>query len=252
MKALESLSLSRLTLLEFGQHSKSIYRDVTELGNGKDFIKDVIYKNYLSGLNDASVGYDKAMVQISKSAETEKIVNADTVRDLSFAALSRYLSVFEVSNVPDEVQAYKNLIIIFKNYKGLKKWNLEEETNGIDTLVAELSNDKNAPSVTLINMSSYINRLANDNEAFKKIFSSRTHEVASKDIFDVRVLRKNLKTAYTDMAEYVLTMAKAQDTEEFNQSLKVINTVRKYYADLLAKRKPAKKGETLEPIPPMG
>jgi hypothetical protein len=107
MKALESLSLSRLTLLEFGQHSKSMYRDITELGDGTTFIKDVVYKNYLSKLNDASAAYDKAMVQISKSAETEKIVNADAVRDLSFAALSRYLSVFEVSNVPEEVQVHK-------------------------------------------------------------------------------------------------------------------------------------------------
>jgi hypothetical protein len=39
---------------------------------------------------------------------------------------------------------------------------------------------------------------------------------------------------------------------EFNQSLRVINTVRKYYADLLAKRKPATKTAPAEPIPPMG
>jgi hypothetical protein len=35
-------------------------------------------------------------------------------------------------------------------------------------------------------------------------------------------------------------MAKAKNTEEFNQSLTAINAVRKYYADLIAKRQGGK------------
>jgi hypothetical protein len=250
MKKLEPVNLARLTGLEFGQHAKSIYQDISKLGNGSAFIKDLVYKNYLDKFNNDAVAFDKAMVQISKSSETEKIVNADYIRDRSFSALSRYLSVFEVSNLPDEVQALKTIKIVFNSYKGLQKWNLEEETNGIDTLVSQLNNSKYLPSVTLIKMNTYVTRLANDNEDLKKLFSSRTQEVARKEIFDARVLRKNLKTSYTDMADYVLTMAKAQDTDEFNQSLRVINTVRKYYADLLAKRKPASKTTPVEAIPP--
>jgi hypothetical protein len=46
-------------------------------------------------------------------------------------------------------------------------------------------------------------------------------------------------------------MTKAKKTDEFNKSQDVINALRKYYADLLAKRKPAKKGETPVLIPPM-
>lgn len=251
MKQLEPVNLARLTGLEFGQHTKSIFRDISELGNGSDFIKDAVYKNYLNKFNNDSLVYDQAMVQIAKSSETEKIVNADYVRDRSFSAISRYLSVFEVSDVPEEVQAFKNIKIVFNNYKGIQKWNFEEETNGIDNLVAELNNSKYLPSITLMNMNGYVTRLADDNEDFKKLFGGRTQEVASKDIFDVRVLRSNLKTSYADMVDYVLTMAKAQDTDEFNQSLRVINTVRKYYSDLLAKRKPASKTAPVEAIPPM-
>jgi hypothetical protein len=249
MKSLESISLTRLTNLEFGQHSKSIYRDIKELGNGNDFIKDEVYKKYLKQFNEDSIAYDKAIIQIAKSSETEKIVYADYIRDRSYAALSRYLSVFEVSNIAEEVQVFKNLKIVLNNYKGIQKWNLEEETNGIDNLVKELNNSKYIESVSLIKLAPFIARLADDNEAFKKIFASRTHEVASKEIFDVRVLRNNLKNSYTTMVNYVETMALAHDAEEYNQSLRVINAIRKYYADLLAKRKPAKKDEEVEPIP---
>jgi hypothetical protein len=246
---LEPVNVGRLTHLEFGQHSKSIYRDIKELGNGSDFIKDEVYKKYLSQFNEDSIAYDKAMVQIAKSSETEKIVNADYIRDRSYAALSRYLSVFEVSNIVEEAQAFKNLKIILNNYKGIQKWNLEEETNGIDNLVNELNNTKYNESVSLIKLAPFITRLTDDNEAFKKIFGNRTHEVASKEIFDVKVLRNNLKNSYTTMINYVETMAIAHDTEEYKQSLRVVNAIRKYYADLLAKRKPAKKGEAVEPIP---
>jgi Family of unknown function (DUF6261) len=251
MKVLESVSLTRLTLLEFGQHAKSIYRDIANLNSSGTLIVDPVYKSYLVKFNDSTLAYDKAMVQISKSDETAKIVVADQVRDRSFSALSRYLSVFEASEVDAEVDAHKSLSTLLKKYKGLQKWNLEEETNGIDNLVADLNSSKYLPSVTLINMNSYVTRLTSDNEAFKIIFDSRTQEAASKEVFDVRVLRANLKMAYNDMSGYVFTMAKALDNDEFNKSLNVINAVRKYYSDLLARRKPATKTTPEVPIPPM-
>ena len=46
-------------------------------------------------------------------------------------------------------------------------------------------------------------------------------------------------------------MARATGQEQYTKTLDVINVVRKYYADLLAKRKGTKKGEMEEPIPPM-
>ncbi len=74
---------------------------------------------------------------------------------------------------------------------------------------------------------------------------------ASKEVFDVKKLRNDLKILYTEMATYVLAMAKSKDTEEFNKALNVLNTVRKYYADLLAKRKTAPNNTPLDPIPLM-
>ncbi|MGL2964598.1 hypothetical protein ACSVH2_12320, partial [Flavobacterium sp. RSB2_4_14] len=70
-------------------------------------------------------------------------------------------------------------------------------------------------------------------------------------VFDVKQMRKDVKQVYEDMANYVLSMSKAVNSDQFNQSLDVINAVRSYYDNLLAKRKPAKKGEKQEEIPPM-
>jgi Family of unknown function (DUF6261) len=247
MKKLHSLSLTRLSNLEFGQHIKSVNEGITAL----NIVAEENFKNYQLQLGKNIVDYDKGMIQVQKSDETEKIVNADYLRDIAVSALARYLSVFQWSENEQELLAFKSLDTLFKNYKGIQSWNFEEESNGIDTLVADLSNAKYLPSVTLLNMNSYVTRVATRNAEFKTIFAGRTQEVAVKEVFDVKKLRAAVKETYTDMVEYVLSMSKIKNNQEFNKSLDIINTVRKYYADLLAKRKPATKTTPAEPIPPM-
>jgi Family of unknown function (DUF6261) len=247
MKELQTVALARLTNLEFGQHVKSICKGIGLLGN----LGDVNLKNYLEQTNDHIIDYDKAMLQVQKSDETAKIVAADTIRDNAVSALTRYLKVFELSEIEAEVLAYQSLNTLLKTYKGIQAWNFEEESNGIYNLVTDLNNAKYLPSVTLLKMNDYVSRITRTNDAFKTVFAGRTQETALKEVFDVKKLRANLKNTYTDLCNYVLSMAKTINNEEFNKSLEVINAVRKYYADLLAKRKSASKSEALELIPPM-
>jgi Family of unknown function (DUF6261) len=248
MKELHSLSLTRLTQLEFGQHVKSITRGIGLL----DTATDVDFKNYLSQLDLAVANFDKGLLQVQKCDETAKIVVADYNRDIAISTLFRYLSVFEWSEIETEVVAHDSLQTLMKAYKGIQSWNFEEESNGVDKLIADLNNAKYLPSVTLLKMNDFVTRVTKHNEAFKIVFAGRTQEVVFKEAFDMKKLRASTKTIYTDMSDYILSMAKAKNNDEFNKSLDVINTVRKYYSDLLAKRKPAKKGETPAPVPPMG
>jgi Family of unknown function (DUF6261) len=247
MKELHVLSLSKLTVLEFGQHIKSVNQGISLLGN----TTDAVFVNYLATSNQDSVSYDKAMLQVQKSDETAKIIAADTLRDNAITALQRYLSVYELSEDETEQLAYASLNTLLKTYKGIQRWNFEEETNGVDNLITDLNNTKYLPSVTILNMNNFITRIEKNNRAFKTIFEGRTQESASKEVYDVKQLRATAKTTYIDMIDYVLAMAKATSKEEFNKALDVINTLRKYYADLLAKRKPATATTPAEAIPPM-
>ncbi len=247
MKELHVLSLTKLTILEFGQHLKSVNNGIALLNN----TTDSVFLNYLNTSNANLVQYDKAMLQIQKSDETAKIAAADDARDVAITALQRQLSVFELSEIEAEVEAFKSLNTLLKSYKGIQNWNFEAETNGIENLLVDLNNTKFAPLVTQLNMNNFVTRIQAKNEIFKTLFAGRTQEAASKEVFDTKVLRAKAKTTYTDMIEYVLSMAKAIDSDEFNKALGVINTVRKYYADLLAKRKPATATTPTEPIPPM-
>lgn len=248
MKTLEPVSVTRLSNLEFGQHVKSVKNGISLLGG---IVTDAVLVNYLTSLGTTSTDYDRAMVQIFKSDETVKIVEADLVRDYAVSAIIRYLYVYELSEDANEKLAFASLQTLFNTYNGIQDWNFEEETNGIENLIVDLRSAKYDPHVTLLKMRDYISRLEVANIAFATLFEGRTQEKASKEVFDVKQMRTNMKAVYNDMADYVLAMSKAQNTEEFNKSLDVINTVRNYYATLLAKRTPAKKGEPEVPIPPI-
>lgn len=249
MKLLEPLSLARLANLEFGQHIKSVNKNIDLLGGG--FITDAVMLSYLNQLGAKSDDYDKAMKYIAKSDETVKIAAADVDRDNLITTLQRQLSVYEYSKIESKRLAYLSLTTLFTAYKGIKNWNYEEESNGIDNLIVELQNIKYEPHVTLLLMTDFVIELKEANDIFKNLFDGRTQEFAGKETFDVKAMRKDIGTIYNDFCEYVLSLSKASDTAQYNQTLSVINVVRKYYADRLTSRPAAKKGETPEPIPPM-
>ena len=250
MKELAPVNMTRLVHLEFGQFVKSSVKNLKLLGNGT-LITDVTAVKYLNETDAKSIDFDKVLVRIMKNAETANIVLGDIRRDHAVTTAQRQLSVFEFTDDADEHTAFLNLTIVFNAYKGIQSWNFEMESNGIANLVAELLSEKYLSFTTLLGMVKYAQRMQTENDAFKTVFNSRTQEVIGEEVFDAKVLRKELKETYDRLANYVVTMAEARDNEEFNESLKALNTVRKYYADLLAKRKPATKDEPQAPIPPM-
>jgi uncharacterized protein (DUF4213/DUF364 family) len=249
MKNLVGLNLARLQNLEVGQHVKGVLKGIADLESG--LITDANFLNYYARLGEASVQFDKAMLKITKSDETLKITNADALRDKAITAFQRQLSVYELSEDETEIEAFNSLNTVMKTYKNLQRWNLEEETNGIDNFLDELASAKYAAHIATLNMQNFKDRIKSSNEKFKIFFNSRTNEQVNTEYYDTKTLRDELTDQYNLLAEYTLTLSKALDTEAFNKPLDVFNIVRKYYADLLAKRKGTKKGEEEEPIPPM-
>ena len=85
-------------------------------------------------------------------------------------------------------------------------------------------------------MDRYVTRMKNTNEAFKPLFSGRMVATAMTETYDMKVLRTALLNKYSDFAKYVLAMAKATDNPLFASALTLLNTARKYYDDMVAKR----------------
>jgi hypothetical protein len=244
MYQLESLKVSVLTQMEAGALIKRHLDDLATLPSGA--ITDVPLTNYLTALSGKSALYEKALVQIRGNEETTKIEEADAVRDAAIGALNKAVELGSVSDVTGEAEAARVLGMVLKSYKGLAGLNYEAESNGIDNLVADFESAAYAQHVKTLNLDRYVVRLKESNATFKTLFGSRMVSTANKEYYDTKALRIDLFNTYKEFTLYLVAMANARQTDEFTRSLTLINTARKYYADMLAKRKGSSKADASE------
>jgi hypothetical protein len=241
---LEPLRLAGLSNLEAGQ---LIIRHLSDLETiDSSLLTDAPYNSYVQTLSNQSVLFQKGLAQVRKNEETQKIDLADADRDKSTVAFGRGLKLYAVSDDPAEVEASRGLSILFDSFKNLATLSYEAETIAIDKLVSELTSPAYSSKVSLLQMDWYVTRLQNTNNNFKTLFGGRMVTTATTESYDLKVIRAETITKYGEFTTYVLAMAKALEAPLFIQTLNLLNTARKYYADLLARRVTPKK-EKKEP-----
>ncbi len=234
MLKLEPVRTSDLTNMEAGQLIRRTLDDLATIDQA--LMIDVPLNAYVQEITLQKGSYEKALAQIRKSEETEKIGLADKNRDKAVDAFGKALKLYGVSDDEAEVEASRGLSIVFTSFKGLADLNYEAETMAIDKLVTELESPTHAAKIGLLNMGRYVARLKTTNEAFKTLFANRLVTEASTETYDMKVIRAELLKKYADMANYLLAMAKALKSPLFLNALNLLNASRKYYSDLLARR----------------
>jgi hypothetical protein len=75
------------------------------------------------------------------------------------------------------------------------------------------------------------------NTAFNELFSHRSLKDLQKEVYSVKGLRKELTDIYQKLSAYINANAQVKPDEFFVKTLEVLNNSRKYYADVLARRK---------------
>jgi hypothetical protein len=240
---LEPLNASVLTNMEFGQLMNRHISDLTTIAPA--MLTDAPFNNYVQQITAKLATYNKALAQVQKNAETDKIAQSDTIRDKAISAFSASLKLYALSDDQAEVEASRVLSILLKTFKNLAKLNYEAESIGIDKLVSDLESVNYANKVTLLNIGRYVTRMKMANQNFKTLFSNRMVVEASAETYNLKALRKETLKLYSEFTAYVPAMANANNTPLFTSALALLNTARKYYADLVARRATVK--EVKEP-----
>lgn len=241
-KKLEPLRISDLTNLEVGQLMNRHLAEIGKLspsqkaaGDGVQFT-DGPLNAYLGRLTSAQSVYKLALVQVQKNDETEKIELADKGRDKAVSAFNSAIKTSLLSEITKEVDAAKSLNTLLKSFKKLRHLNFEAESIAIDQLVDELKKENYLPKVELLNLGQFVIRMKAANDSFKTLYESRTEGEVLTVSYNAKSLRKALMKEYKYFADYVVSMARAHDSDEFNSILLWLNNTRKEYADLLARR----------------
>jgi hypothetical protein len=232
---LASLSLTRLTHLEAAELISRLLSDVASQPNVKSTSTDAVVQNYMDVLANKLAQLQRALLRIQENSATKAIEKADQERDTSLRLLRKAVKLAILSDVPEEVEAAQKLASLLKVYKKVEILNYEAETQAVDKLLVEL-NGTFAPHITLLSYGRYAQRLSNSNAVFKELFGGRMTETALKETFDTRSLRNDLLTTYRELALYLQAMANLPQANEHIQLLALVNTARKYYSDMVARR----------------
>jgi hypothetical protein len=245
MKNLHELRGASLTHTEAGQFIK---RNLSDLATANiDLETDIHIKNYITQMQADSNQFDKALQQIQKKEETDVLAELDRERDASFTILNRQLKVFELSKNPAETAAFKSLKIVFAKYKNLIIMNYEAETNAINNLLQNLSEQEYAVHVETLNLSNYVSRLRSDNNEFDAHFTNRSTETASTTVYNAKAIRKTMIQNYSNYANYVQLISDSTNAPYYNGILDIINNNRKQYSDLLSRRQGNKMAAKTKP-----
>ena len=231
---LEPLKTSHLTNMEAGQLIKRHLSDLMTIDPALP--PDAPFTAYVQYLTSQSALYQKGLMQLLANEETVKIARADQDRDLAVNAFGKALKLYALSDDPAEVEASRSLGLFFGLFKNLATLNYEAESNAIDKLVSDLQNPAYQDEVNLLQLNRYVTRLQTTNDNFKSIFGNRMTTTAMTEIYDLKLIRKEMFAKYSEFASYVLAMAKATNTPRFLTALNLLNTARKYYDDMLTRR----------------
>jgi hypothetical protein len=241
------------TISLFGNPSRNLgnidfYQFVTDQANriqglGNTVLTDADLRQLVVVLLALAGDFNKAILQVQKSLKTEEIMAQDRVRDVSVAALRSGVNNASYSIDPDELRAAAGLTILLDTYGDIAHQALEKESGTIDKLLGELAGPTYKPMIEKLGLSAKVVRLKTDNDAFKALYDSRRDDSLAKD--DVRGidLRRQVTSQYQLLCNYVLLKAKLSNDGQFQESLQLVNAIRKEYLEKVARYKAAKKDD---------
>lgn len=136
-------------------------------------------------------------------AETPEMAELEKQRD----ALGLYIidNVRNAQNVPiaNAADAAKNLWLDLKPYEKFYSMPNQQETMMVNGMVEDLKNEKNAPYVATLGLTSYVDELATVNTRYAELTSQRTSQRNAEKTADSATLRKEMDQLY----DYITTVA---------------------------------------------
>lgn len=231
-----NLDLARLHNAEFKQFLVRFFEDF-----GKTDLKletDADFKVLFEKLKGKIPSYEKGLERIRSSEETKKLAELDHARDTDMRALRLSIRPYKYAKTDDKKKAFETLKRLIDPYKDVSKKTYEEETSNLTTLITQLKAEPYVNAVKTLQIKEFVSELEKSNKAFDELFSHRSFQTLQKEAYHIRPLRKELSDDYRNMVNYIVTLSGVKQDEFYKKTLEVINNSRKYYADVIARRKP--------------
>lgn len=184
-------------------------------------------------------------------AETPEMAELEKQRD----ALGLYIidNVRNAQNVPiaNSADAAKSLWLDLKPYEKFYSMPNQQETMMVNGMVEDLKNEKNAPYVATLGLTSYVDELATVNTRYAELTSQRTSQRNAEKTADSATLRKEMDQLYDYITTVAFCESVAKPTDATARFISELNAVIDEINALYNQRMGlTKKTDEETPIPP--
>jgi hypothetical protein len=188
---------------------------------------EVAYAVYLALYGDEGTALD----MIRKSAVTEKITEADLLRDITFRGLRDAVKAAGNHFNPSVKEAAARLQVAFDHYGNLTLKPYDEETAAIAALITDLRTTY-ASDAALTGISDWINELQANNTAFDTLKKERYTEEAGKTQLRMKEVRTEIDATFRTITDRINALiivngeaVYAEFVNELNQRIENYNLV---------------------------
>jgi len=172
---------------------------------------------------------DEALKKIVKSSLTQKINDADKLRDNTYSGMADIVHAYLKCNDAESAEAAKRLKIVFDTYGNVAKKPLKEQTSAVYNILQELRG-KYAPDCAKIKIADWVSRLAAENQAFDGLMTDRFDESAAKCGIAIKDARRDVDGSFKKICDLVTAYVILEGDAPYAAFIKRLNEVIKKYA----------------------
>ena len=179
---------------------------------------------------------DEALKKIMKSAISDEIQQADSLRDQVFRGMTYAAMAALYSVRPDVQDAAKKIKIVLDTYGNVAQKPLNEETSAVYNLLQDLFQKYKDESMK-VGIMDWLYELQNANNNFDILVKKRYKESAEKTDLILRDVRKQIDAEYKKITQIVnVQLLIADDKKLFEKFIKYLNTIIDKYNSIIAQR----------------
>jgi hypothetical protein len=160
----------------------------------------IYYEPFCSKLSDL----DTALERVRKSADTDRIVVADSEFDRSFSGMKEYTRSFRNHFDPAVRRAAENLLIVFDHYGNIGKEAYRQELASSHNLLQDLR--ERSADVLVLNLEPWMAAHEQAAATLSDLLHVRTGEISKQTTLSVKQVRREMDAIYQQITDRIDAM----------------------------------------------
>lgn len=178
----------------------------------------------------------KVMVELRKSATSNKLAILDSERDQLFRGLWLGVQSTQLHYNEEKRDAADRIIIMLEKLGNVSRKPYNEETAAIDSLILDSRTNHSADFAT-IGMNDWIMELEKKNQAFKDLMTNRYSEDANKLETNMKEVRAKIDELFYDIMKRIDALVLINGDQDHKKFIDELNARIEKYNLILAQRK---------------